>query len=210
MSEPTGSRVFLRDTAEFGRALAFIDAIFGFSVTLLVTTLEVPPSSAWNSLAALLDSGLGDQLLAFVISFVVVAGFWRANHQSIATFRGLDSVTLRLCIYLVATIVFIPFTTEAIASPLASGRPLATALYAANVAVAVLLSALLVVAARVRGLSTDDRPMLAQISHALSVAAVFLVSIPVAYRFGADNAKWCWLSLIVLSPLVERLSQRMK
>ena len=47
------------------------DAIFGFSVTLLVTTLEVPPAAAWQSLSSLLDTGLGDQLLAFVISYAM-------------------------------------------------------------------------------------------------------------------------------------------
>lgn len=198
---------FPRDSAEFGRALSFIDAIFGFSVTLLVTTLQVPPREAWTSLGALLGSGLGDQLLAFVISFAVVAGFWRTNHRVIASFRGLDGATLRVCIYLVALVVLIPFTTEAISGD-AGSLPLPTALYAANVAAAVLVGAALIAVARARGLTTDDRPLAGQIAGALTVAAVFVVSIPVAYRFGPDNAKWCWLSLLVLSPVVGRLSAR--
>jgi uncharacterized membrane protein len=146
-------------------------------------------------------------LLAFVISFAVVAGFWRTNHQLIAEFSGLDGVTLRLCMYLVATVVFIPFTTEAISSPRSASQPLATALYAGNVALAVVLSGLLVVVARKRGLSEDDRPIGEQIARALTVAVVFSGSIPVAYWFGPDNAKWCWLSLLVLSPLVDRLTR---
>lgn len=197
MTEPSGTRVFLRDTTEFNRALSFIDAIFGFSLTLLVTTLQVPPAEAWTSLDSLLRSGLGPQLLAFVISFVVVAGFWRTNHRVISTMRGLDAVTLRLCLYLVAMVVFIPFTTKAISEPNPAGLPLPTAVYAANVAVAVLLSVGLVAAARARGLSRDERPLLQQIAGGLIVAAVFLISIPVAYRFGPTIAKYCWLSLLV-------------
>ncbi|HTY27871.1 MAG TPA: TMEM175 family protein, partial [Mycobacterium sp.] len=102
--------VFARDTSEFDRALNFVDAIFGFSVTLLVTTLDVPPAAAWQNLSSLLGSGLGDQLVAFVISFAVVAGFWRGNHRLIGTFHALDAATVRVLIYLVALVVFIPFT----------------------------------------------------------------------------------------------------
>lgn len=204
--------VFPRDSPEFGRALSFIDAIFGFSVTLLVTTLDVPPASAWTSVGALLSSEFGDQLLAFVISFAVVGDFWRTNHRMIANFRGLDGVTLRLCIYLAGLVVFIPFTTEAISGavsvPGQPDPPLPTALYAANVAAAVLVSVLLAVVAGRRGLLIDRRPLHRHVAAGLTVAAVFLASIPVAYRFGPDNAKWCWLSLLVLGPLVDRLVQR--
>jgi uncharacterized membrane protein len=195
--------VYERGTAEFDRALSFIDAIFGFSVTLLVTTLDVPPAEAWRNLGSLLNSGLGDQLLAFVISFAVVAGFWRSNHQLIRTFHALDAATVRILIYLVALVVFIPFTTKAISDPNPAGLPLPTALYAANVAAVVLVSVALSVLARWRGLTdTADEPLFGQIAGALLVAAMFLISIPVAYRFGPDNAKWCWLALLALSPLL--------
>ncbi len=49
-------RVFERDSIEFSRAVTLIDAIFGFSLTLLVTTLVVPPATAWASLSGLLDT----------------------------------------------------------------------------------------------------------------------------------------------------------
>lgn len=203
--------VFPRDTTEFDRALNFVDAIFGFSVTLLVTTLQVPPAEAWQSLPALLSTGLGDQLMAFAISFVVVAGFWRANHRMIATFSALDGATLRMLIYLVAFVIFIPFTTKAISDPDPAGLPLPTALYAANVAAVVLLSAALVVVARKRNLCDDGEPLLSQIAGGLAVAAVFVASIPIAYRFGPDVAKLSWLSLLVIAPavgvIVNRISQ---
>lgn len=197
MSQASRSRIFHRDTLEFDRAVTFIDAIFGFSITLLVTTLQVPPAGAWTDLGSLLRTGLGDQLLAFAISFVVVAGFWRTNHRVIATFRGLDGVTMRVCLYLVALVVFIPFTTKAISEPNPQNLPLPTALYAANVAAAVLMSVALVAVARLRGLSPDTGPLIKQVAGGLIVAAVFLISIPVAYRFGPDIAKWCWLSLVL-------------
>ena len=73
----------------------------------------------------------------------------------------------------------------------------------------VLVRVALSVLARRRGLTdTADQPLFGQISGALLVAVVFLGSIPVAYRFGPDNAKWCWLALVVLAPLLEMASRR--
>ncbi len=199
---------FDRETVEFGRALNLIDAIFGFSLTLLVTSLEVPPAAAWVSPSALLATGLGDQLMAFVISFVVVVGFWLANHQVIASFKALDGATVRVCIYLAGLVIFVPFTTKAISDPDPANLPLPTALYAANVAAIVLVTVALILVGRSRGLADPHPAVPGLITHSLMVAAVFLLSIPIAYRFGPDNAKWSWLSLVVLSPALEFVSKR--
>ena len=195
--------VFNKDTVEFGRALNLIDAIFGFSLTLLVTTLQVPPAAAWVSVRALLNTGLGDQLMAFLISFVVIVGFWLANHQVLASFRALDGATVRVCIYLVGMVIFIPFTTKAISDPDPANLPLPTALYAANVAAIVLVTVVLILVGRARGLADRHPAATAVIPHSLAVAVVFLASIPIAYRFGPDAAKWSWLSLVLISPAVD-------
>lgn len=201
-------RVYPRDSIEFGRAVNLIDAIFGFSLTLLVTTLEVPPATAWVSLPALLDTGLGDQLMAFVISFVVVVGFWTANHQVISSFRALDAPTIRICVYLVGLVIFVPFTTKAISDPDPARLPLPTALYAVNITAIVLATVALILVGRARGVADQDAAGPGLIAHSLVVAAVFLISIPIAYRFGPDAGKWSWLSLIGLNPLVGVLSRR--
>ncbi len=194
--------VFNRDTVEFGRAINLIDAIFGFSLTLLVTTLEVPAAEAWVSPRALLDTGLGAQLLAFIISFVVVVGFWISNHQALSSFRALDGATIRVCIYLVGLVIFVPFTTKVISGANPSGLPLPTAIYAANVAAIVLMTVALILVGRARGLADRTTQSDGLIVHSLAVGAVFLVSIPIAYRFGPNTAMWSWLSLVVIGPLV--------
>ncbi len=199
---------FQRDSMEFGRALNLIDAIFGFSLTLLVTTLDVPPVADWENLSTLLGGGFGDQLLAFLISFVVVVGFWLTNHQVLSSFRALDGATVRVCIYLVGLVIFIPFTTKAISDPDPAHLPLPTAVYAANVAAIVLVTVALVLVGRRRGLTDGTLPVPGLIAHSLVVAGVFLASIPIAYRFGPDNAKWSWLSLLVISPAVGFFASR--
>jgi uncharacterized membrane protein len=199
---------FGRDTVEFGRAINLIDAIFGFSLTLLVTTLEVPPAPAWTSLPALMGTGLGDQLFAFGISFLVVVGFWLTNHQVLSSFRALDGATVRVCIYMVGLVIFVPFTTKAMSAPDPAALPLPTALYAANLAAITLVTVALILVGRFRGLADAHPRETGIIAHSLMVAAVFGVSIPLAYRFGPDTARYSWLSLLVLSPAVDVLFRR--
>ncbi|WP_313674148.1 TMEM175 family protein [Mycolicibacterium sp.] len=193
---------------EFGRALNLIDAIFGFSLTLLVTTLEVPPPDAWTSLRSVLGTGLGGQLLAFAISFVVVAGMWVVNHQVLSSFRALDSATVRTCIYLVALVIFIPFTTKAVSAPDPEDLPLPTAVFAVNVAAIVLATVALVWVGRARGLTDKPLPVPGLIVHSVAVAAIFLASIPIAYRFGPGTAQKSWLLLLLVGPAVSVFVKR--
>ena len=60
---------------------------------------------------------------------------------------------------------------------------------------------------RRRGLVDDGRGS-AAIPQYMAVAAVFLVSIPIAYWVSADAAKLSWLSLIVINPIVDRLVRK--
>jgi hypothetical protein len=136
----------------------------------------------------------------------VVLSFWVTNHQALASFRALDSRTVRICIYLVGMVIFVPFTTKAfsdkITSPDQANLPLPTALYAGNIAAIVLATVALILVGRARGLAGSELPVPGMIAHSLAVAIVFLLSIPIAYRFGPDIARRTWLSLLVISPLV--------
>jgi hypothetical protein len=40
------------------------------------------------------------------------------------------------------------------------------------------------------------------IVHSVAVATIFLVSIPIAYRFGPDAAQYSWLSLLLVRPIL--------
>jgi uncharacterized membrane protein len=61
-----------------GRVDALTDGVFAFAMTLLVVNLELPenfhPSSAAELISALL--GLGGTLIAYVVTFLVLASFW--------------------------------------------------------------------------------------------------------------------------------------
>lgn len=206
---PSDSQVYARDSVEFGRALAFIDAIFGFSATLLVTNLDLPSGEQWRSPGTLLGGRVGDQLLSFAISFVVIAGFWRLNHAVIARFEALDSAVITAGLVVAGLVVLIPFTTQGIGDPSTSELALPTALYAGNVALVVAASAVLLTLAWRRGLIRDaDTDRRAGLAGYATTMAVFLVSIPIAYGPGPDAAQLSWLSLVVLGPVADRLVRR--
>jgi uncharacterized membrane protein len=75
------------ETKEFiskSRLDALTDGVFAFAMTLLVVNLDLPvdfhPSSAAELISALL--GLGDTLIAYVVTFLVLASFWLARART--------------------------------------------------------------------------------------------------------------------------------
>lgn len=203
-----GGWFYERESVEFIRAMTLMDAIYGFALTLLVVDLEVPPPAEWQNLHTLLGGGIGERLVAFLISFLVIAGMWVLNHQVLSLFHALDAPTVRICIYLVALVIFVPFTTRAVSAPDPYKYPLPTAVFAVNVAAIALATVVLIVVGRARGLTDKPLSRTDLIVHSLAVAVVFLISIPIAYRVGPNAAQWSWLSLVFLGPAVSFLSRR--
>lgn len=207
---PRGLR-YSRESKEFDRAVAFIDATFALALTLLVTTLDVDDAaSTWRSWDSFSDA-LGDQLLAFAISFTVVAGYWFAHHRLLASFARIDAPTIAVNLVLVAAIVLLPFTTSSVGDPAVSDEPLPTVVLAINVAAASLLHTVVYLVACHRGLlftRPTSRERAGQVLIGVTPAIVFLATIPIAYLASPQAAWASWLSLLVLRPLVRRGVQR--
>ena len=208
MSRPS----FDRNTMEFGRGISFFDAIYGFAITLLVTNIDVPPASSWVSMSTLLDSRLQSQLLGFLLSFVVIAVFWRVN------FRLMGSVVLmspRLISWNIVAaffVILIPFTTQGTSDPGTADLPLPTALYALNIALASLSQTAIYHSAGKEGLTEtgagEGKPGLGQLLLHLPVPLVFLTSIPVTLLAGPLPGRLLWATLFVISPLADKLITR--
>ncbi|WP_066301130.1 TMEM175 family protein [Arthrobacter luteolus] len=203
-----GDQLFDRSTVEFGRGISFFDAIYGFAITLLITNIDLPPAAAWGSVEDLLSTGLLSQLFGFLLSFAVIAVFWRVNFRQMA---GVPVMSQRLITWNIVAaffIILIPFTTQGTSDPAAAGYSLPTVLYALNVALAslaqtaVFLSASRHNLAGAAGLGKGVRPLLPH----LAVPAVFLASIPVIAVAGPGPGRLVWASLLILSPLAGRLS----
>jgi len=92
-----------------------IDAIYAFSMTLLVTTISVPPKYDHNSVPepvqAIMASVMPD-LLHYFIAFIILALFWYFEHQRFRHLLHLDRPLLALNLTSVAFVCLIPFTTN--------------------------------------------------------------------------------------------------
>ena len=200
------------EALEFARAVTFFDAIFAFSVTLLITTVDDFSPHAWSSLSALRDAN-GSALLAFAISFIVVVTFWRSNHREISGFRALDGQLVFMNCMVMFTIVLIPFTTEALGKPELKDLPLPVAVYAVNIVAAYLLQCAVTVVGDRRGLRvttmTPHEFRWALIRFSV-LPIVFLGSVPVAYLVGRNQAQYCWIAAAVLEPAIERLRRTLE
>jgi uncharacterized membrane protein len=203
-----GSLRYSRDDSEFDRAIGFMDATFALALTLLVTTLDVDPiRSNWDSFGTLNDA-VGSQVVAFAIAFAVIANFWVVNHRMVASFAAIDYPVIVALLGLIATIVVLPFSTEAVGNPELDDLALPTVVLAINVAAAATLSSFVYWLARKRGLldpPPDRQDALRNIVGGLIPAGVFLGSIPIAYLASPVAAKVSWLSLIVFNQVFERL-----
>ena len=207
----TGSASYGRDTVEFARAFTFFDAVYAFALTLLAVNLDPPPPRDWTSLSKLLASGLEWQFFGFIVSFVVIAVFWRVNHRIGAGFRALSQGTIVANLVAIAFVVLIPFSTQGISDQGTADQPLAVAIYAVNISAAVLAQAAMYSVARHDGVLADPLPRRADrvnLIDTLTTPAIFLASIPIAYAWGAGAGRWTWAVLIVVAPVSGRIASR--
>ncbi len=203
-----GTPRFARGTPEFDRALAFFDGTYAVALTLLVTTLDrsdVP--GAWADPAALW-AAIGTELAAFFLAFAVVAFYWRANHGFVGRLQQLSGRLITVNLVMLAFVVLLPFSTDALGE---HHQPLATAVFAGNVAVISSTEAVMSLLAWRDGLMSappSPRRLRLELVAQLVPPAVFLASIPVAYLASSAAARLSWLVLVVLNPMVDVLVAR--
>ena len=96
---------------------AFSDGVFAFAITLLILGIALPSDHRLSEAqlrSALL--GLWPSLIAYALSFGVIAIMWQ-NHQALfRRVRRIDRMTVFLNLLLLAGTAFIPFATSTIAS----------------------------------------------------------------------------------------------
>jgi uncharacterized membrane protein len=106
---PVSSR-YGRDTLEFARVVNLSDAVFAIAMTLLAFKVEAPALVGGGpDLAATVP-----QLLAFLLSFAVVANFWWHHHRLFALMDAVEPGVVLVNLALLGTIALVPFPTELI------------------------------------------------------------------------------------------------
>jgi uncharacterized membrane protein len=179
---------------EFSRIVAFSDGVFSIAITLLVLNLSlhnehlVTDHEVWTA--------LGDQrenLVAYAISFAVIARFWLNHHRFFGEVTAFDGRLIGLNMLYLALVVLIPFSSEVLGEY--GGRTPSVVVYAVNLAAVVIVGFLMIADARQAGLTTiDDRTQREGTVRAFFIASVFLLSIPLAF-VDPHIAPFLWLIL---------------
>src|SRR6266702_5854357 len=110
-----------RDT---GRLVAFSDAVFAITITLLVLEIR-PPTDYSNLLHGLL--ALWPSYLAYGVTLLFIGQVWANHHVVFDHIRAADRVVLLLNTLLLMAVAFLPFATSVLAGALRSGHGQRTA-----------------------------------------------------------------------------------
>jgi uncharacterized membrane protein len=110
-----------RDTR---RLVAFSDAVFAITVTLLVLEIR-PPTDHAHLLHGLL--ALWPSYLAYAVTFLFIGQVWANHHVMFDHIRAADRVVLLLNTLLLMVVAFLPFATSVLAGALRSGEGQRTA-----------------------------------------------------------------------------------
>ncbi len=105
-----------RDT---GRLVAFSDAVFAITITLLVLEIR-PPADYTNLLHGLLD--LWPSYLAYAVTFLFIGQVWANHHVMFDHIEGADRAVLLLNTLLLMVVAFLPFATSVLAGALREGH----------------------------------------------------------------------------------------
>lgn len=97
-----------------GRMLALTDGIFAIAMTLLVLSIGVPTISGQISNMTIEKSlyTVVAPFLSFILSFILLAMFWVANHRQLHYVKHVDDAFLWINIIWLLFIVTVPFSTE--------------------------------------------------------------------------------------------------
>ena len=101
------------------RLVAFSDAVFAITVTLLV--LEIRPPTDYSKLLHGL-AVLWPSYLAYALTFLFIGQVWANHHVMFDHIRAADRVILLLNTLLLMIVAFLPFTTSVLAGALRSGH----------------------------------------------------------------------------------------
>jgi len=194
------------DGFDRARALALSDGIFAFALTLLVLSISVPVISgaATDGDLAQALSDRSQELISWVISFVVIGKFWIRHNAFMRRVVRVNGTFLGINLAFLALIAFIPYPTELLGQ---YGNAVALSLYAVVVALLICANALVAEYALTHGLTDDTestRERRERLFDSLTPAAFFLASAPVAFALGTTFGYLCWVALWPFSMIVDR------
>lgn len=179
------------------RLVFFSDAVFAIAITLLALDIKLPDDVNVSSNTSLIHAlrNLFPQVLAFVLSFLIIGVLWASHVRKYRALKTYDSTFVMLNIIFLLCIAFMPFPTSLI-----SGSPtvVSVTLYASILVIVGIISALNWAYAVKRGFIFEEYAKqndTREFRGPVLMSLVFLVSIVIAF-VNPTYAMWSWLLLI--------------
>jgi uncharacterized membrane protein len=186
------------------RLVFFSDAVFAIAITLLALEIRLPDLEEPVTNEALLHAlqSLGSSYLGYVLSFLVIGGFWIGHHRRFRYIVRYDKRLLYLNLVFLMLVAFMPFPSSVISK---YNNQVGTLFYAAFISVQSLMTTFIWWYAssnyRLISPTLEARFIRREIVIGLSIAAVFLLSIVVAL-FDDNLARLSWMFLIPVSVVI--------
>ncbi|MBM4240513.1 MAG: DUF1211 domain-containing protein [Euryarchaeota archaeon] len=96
------------------RIETLVDGIFAIAMTLLVLSLDVPQIVSPASNAAIWQAlvGMSHKFWMYALSFILLAIFWRVNHQQFYLIKKADTTLLWINFLWLMFVALVPFSTN--------------------------------------------------------------------------------------------------
>ncbi len=184
---------------EFARIVAFSDGVLAIAATILVFTIDAPARlmHAPNLPDAL--SGLRYQILAYFLSFAVIAWLWVVHHRMFGRLTHFDRNLIVLNLVYLGLVAFIPFSTNLLGD--FTRQWSAVVSYAGTLAAVTTMSAIMLgYAAKNDLLKPEERALaLHKYRQLFFVPLIFLGSIPIAF-VSTWGAIAFWALILIAHP----------
>lgn len=104
----------LKKEFQLERMILFTDAVFAIAITLLVIEIKAPVIAAHSSFDQTLQQlyELVPRLGGFIISFFVIAIYWRSHHRLFSFLKNYDNKIIWLNFFFLFFIVLMPFSSS--------------------------------------------------------------------------------------------------
>ena len=200
-----------KDTIDEGRVADLSDGVFAFAITLLVLTIARP--SDYSKLARqLLDRW--PSLATFVLTFFVIGVMWLNHHTVLSYVQRIDHGFYYRNLFLLMTVVILPYPTEVFGEALRTGAGEQTAAVFFGIVVTVnslAFSWLWLYASKERRLLNDDFPeKQRQPSTVLFVAGTGVCLASIGIAFVSPYATLGFVGAVALYYALDPISKRLE
>lgn len=185
------------------RLVNFSDATVAIAITLLILPLVDAGSDVGRlTLGQFMDAHFWE-VIAFVVSFVVIARFWLVHHRVFDWLAGYTAPLLWLNFLWLATIVFIPFTANVLSSS-EGEQPAVYALYIGNMLLAtVTMQAMGIYIQRTPGVAQEEALPAMDATRGWSTSLLMALALVLAVT--VPSVGMWWLFVLFLSEPVHRV-----